>query len=579
MTRVLRASPPAFHALPPVLRFSVLVVLSGLCGCEPSPQEQAPDSTERLSLSPQFDALGLPPLDAYGISLVDFDDDGLSDISLVATEGLFLFHNEGDWVFRSVTAEFGLGNGDGANLLNAHSVIWVDIDDDGDLDLFVGRRVLPEDSGPGIDALKTPTLLRNDAGTLVDITESSGLDLSGAWEGAAFSDFTGDGVLDLILLGGVDASGQGSGSLGHEGSPGAMWRGTGDGNFELIAAADACTGPEDSESWGVLALDLDEDGDQDLLQANDFREATLCLGRAGNGFDNGDELVPLLGGPMGMGAGDLNGDGCVDIYITNFDNPDNVLSFDPDLGFTDHYLAMVADGGDPSPPYSGYGLSLNDMDLDGDQDVLWVAAYDTGAGGSAPGTLALARAAESAAGRRLFYASLGDDPTFSGSHNGYGLAHGDLDGDGDLDFGVAVDRSPRDEFGSPLAPPADMVDRSFLLRNDTARDGRGWLSVTLQQEAPNRRAVGATVRVKAQGRVTARVVTAGSSFLSSHAYAQHFGLGLSERPDWVHVLWPGGSEQIFTDVDSGASTLVRSDESCVPAGSCGGIIIPCSGHD
>lgn len=354
-----------------------------------------------------------------------------------------------------------------------------------------------------------------------------------------------------------------------------MWRGNGDGTFEAIIGDAACTGPEDSESWGLLALDLNEDGNQDLLQANDFREATLCLGRSEGGFDNGDALVPLLGGPMGMGAGDLNGDGCVDIYISNFDNPDNVLTYSPD-GLTDHYLAMIGNGEDPSPPVSGYGLSLSDMDLDGDQDVLWVAAYDSGINGWSPGRLAVARTGDSPSGRRLVYASAGNDPVLTGTHNGYGLAHGDLDGDGDLDFGVGVDRSPQDEFGDVLDVPDDMVENSFLLRNDTPRNGRGWISLVLQQPAPNRRAVGATVRVKVGQRVTARVVTAGSSFLSSHDYPLHFGLGHHERPDWVHVRWPDGSTQTFTDLSPGSNTLVRSEQGCVPSGTCDDITIPCT---
>ncbi len=550
-----------------------------LWGCsEPIPSEDHPDSIERISLVPITDALELPPSHVYGISLADFDDDGLADVTLATVEGLFVFHNEGDWSFRDVRQELGLVGAAAPDLHHSHSVIWVDVDDDGDLDLFVGRRLLPQDSGPGIDALLAPAMLRNDEGLLLDVTSAAGLDLDGSWEGAAFSDFTGDGLLDLVLLGGIDASGEITEEFGHMGSPGGMWRGLGNGNFEAIEPALACTGPEDSESWGVIALDVDGDGDQDLLQAHDFRHPTLCLAQGDGSFEERADLVPALGSPMGLGTGDLTGDGCLDIYATNFENPDNVLSFDTELGFSDHYLAMVADGNDPAPASSGYGLSIHDTDLDGDQDVLWVAAYDAPltSSGPAPGRLAFARNGEGESGRRLVYANLGDDPVLAGSHNGFGLAHGDLDGDGDLDFAVGVDREPGNLFDDSLDLPSDLVDSSFLLRNDTPRDGRGWLSLTMQQDSPNRRAVGATVWVRANGRVTARVVTAGSSFLSSHAYPLHFGLGNSERPQWVQVRWPDGSEQIFTDVQAGAQTLVRSDEPCVPAGSCQDITIPCT---
>ncbi len=161
-----------------------------LWGCsEPAPPEDHPDSIERISLVPVTDALELPPSHVYGISLADFDDDGLADVNLATIEGLFVFHNEGDWSFRDVRQELGLVGAAAPDLHHSHSVIWVDVDDDGDLDLFIGRRLLPQNSGPGIDALLAPALLRNDAGLLVDVTSAAGLDRDGSWEGAAFSDF------------------------------------------------------------------------------------------------------------------------------------------------------------------------------------------------------------------------------------------------------------------------------------------------------------------------------------------------------------------------------------------------------
>jgi len=547
------------------------------CCSSPPPDDESPDSTEPITLVADSDSLALPPLRAYGISLVDYDDDGLADVTLAAVSGLYVFHNEGEWAFRDVTAELGLSGAAAPDLANSYAVVWVDVDDDGDLDLFVSRRLLPQDSGPGIHALRTPLLLRAQGGQLVDITAESGLAVEGSWEGAAFSDLDGDGRLDLVLTGGVDASGENNGEFGHTGSGGAMWRGLGDGTFERLDGAAACTGPEDSESWGVLALDVDGDGDQDVLQANDFIPATFCLNQGDGTFADGDELMPTLGSPMGLGAGDINGDGCLDIYATNFENPDNVLSFDGTGLVTDYYLSMVANGNDPSPTASGYGLSIQDADLDGDQDVLWVSAFESGVAqpGLSPGRLALARGGEGTANRRLVYASLGDEPTLAGSHNGYGMAHGDLDGDGDLDVAVSVDSEPRDDQGQPLTMPADFVDTTFLLRNDTPRDGRAWLSLRLEQDAPNRRAVGATVRIKVEGRVTARVVTAGSSFLSSHDYPLHFGLGHSDAPEWVHVRWPDGATQLITNLGAGARSLVRSAQACVPEGSCDGLVVPC----
>jgi len=552
-------------------------VLALLPACSSSGPDLLPDSAEPLSLEPLTDALPSTPARAYGISLADFDDDGIADVTLAAVSGLHIYRGLGDFHFEDVTQALLAGTSPEADLEHSYAPIWVDVDDDGDLDLFVGRRVLPQDSGPGVDALRSPLLLRQDAGLLTDISATSGLDSRGSWEGASFADFNGDGLLDLVVAGGVDATGENSAALGYTGSLGGTWRNLGGGSFQKMSGEQECTGPTDSESWGVIALDVDLDGDQDIIEANDFRPATFCRNRGDGSFELADDLVPELGSPMGLAAGDLTGDGCVDVYATNFENPDNILSFQGVTGFSDHYLAMIADGGDPSPAASGYGVSLNDVDLDGDQDVLWVSSYESGVAtaGVSPGVLALARRSDSPNGPRLVYASAGLNPILHGSYHGFGLAHGDLDGDGDLDFGISIDSAPRDEHEQLLEVPDEFVTRSLLLRNDTERDGRGWISIELRQDAPNRRAIGAIVTVRAQGRTTSRVLTAGSSFLSSHALPLHFGLGQDTQPEYVHVRWPDGSEQFFTDLDAGRNQINRSAQTCIPAGSCLGLTAPC----
>ncbi len=557
---------------------SILLTATTLLPACSGPGPELPtDSTEPISLQPLTDALPAPPARAHGISLADFDDDGIADVTLAAVSGLRIYKGLGDFTFEDITEQLLAGASPAPDLEHSYAPIWVDIDDDGDLDLFVSRRVLPQDSGPGIDALRSPLLLRQDEDGLTDISASSGLDSRGSWEGASFADLSGDGLLDLVIAGGVDASSETNAALGYTGSLGGTWRNLGDGSFQKMSGEQACSGPEDSESWGVIALDVDRDGDQDIIEANDFRPATFCRNRGDGSFEPADDLVPDLGSPMGLAAGDLTGDGCIDVYATNFENPDNVLSFQNDSGFTDHYLAMVADGSDPSPGASGYGVSLHDVDLDGDQDVLWVSSYESGVAtaGVSPGRLALARRGDSPNGPRLVYASAGQDAILHGSYHGFGLAHGDLDGDGDLDFGISIDDAPRDEHEQLIVVPDEFVTRSLLLRNDTERDGREWIAIELRQDAPNRRAIGAIVSVRVQGRTTSRVLTAGSSFLSSHALPLHFGLGRDTQPEFVHVRWPGGGEQFFTDLNPGLNRITRSGESCVPAGSCEGFTAPC----
>ena len=541
-----------------------------------------------IRLTPLIEPLGLEPMRTYGVALVDFDEDGLPDVTLAAKEGLFLLRNAGNWAFEDVTADWGVDSASlGDNVRQAHGVIWVDIDDDGDLDLFLVRRVRLLDDGPGVQSRLTPTLfLNNGKGRLLVGTQASGLNVQGYWEGAAFGDLDGDQDLDLIVLGGINSNSDWYENPGFAGSPGKLFRNTGSGVFEDATADWDCAGPEDSESWEVLALDLDGDGDTDLVEANDRRPSTICLNGGGGTFvDLGDSVSLNFGSPMGLDAGDLNGDGCLDVYGTNFGFPDTVLNFAPDGQFTEIYQSLVGVGQDVSAPVSGYGVSIHDTDLDGDQDVIWVAAYDTNVSDNTiePGILAYAEGDRAGGVPSLRYISPGPDELFVSGHNSYGLAHGDLDGDGDLDFVVGVDHDPMvSDGGEPRngrqGPPlADVASNSFLLRNDSYTEGFHHLSVTLRQEAPNARAVGAAVFVRAAGQQTGRALTSGSSFLSSHALPLHFGLGADPQPEWVLVRWPDGFEQIFTDVPGGAVTLTRSESACVPEGTCSDIALGCGG--
>jgi len=538
-----------------------------------------------ILLVPDADSLGLPPLKTYGVSLVDFDEDGRPDVTLAAKEGLYLLRNLGDWNFEDVTESMGLRDPALADRVEqAHAVVWVDLDDDGDLDLFVVRRRRMQDVGPGVDGggLSSSLFLRTGPEELTDFTSQSGLEVDGFWEGPAFGDLDGDGDLDLIVLGGINTTIFG-GTPGYMGSPARLWRNQGGGIFEEMSSQSGCTGPADSESWQVLAVDFEGDGDMDLFEANDRRASTLCLNDGSGVFhDLSGEISLNFGSPMGLAVGDLNGDACIEVYGTNFGQPDTALNFDSTGGFIEVYQGLLGVNPDPSAPVSGYGVSLNDTDLDGDQDLLWVAAYDIGffSNSLLPGIVAYARNSGQGASS-LRYLSPGPDPMLADDHNSYGMAHGDIDGDGDLDFLVGVDYDPpvASDFQPPLtvepAPLPATTARSFLLRNDTVQTGRGFVSITLRQPAPNLRAVGATVVVRAGSKRTTRALMAGSSYNSTHAYPLHFGLGSRERPDWVFVRWPDGYEQLFTNIPGGNVTIERSEDICVPAGSCGGIAPEC----
>tara|TARA_Y100001968_G_scaffold304002_1_gene318633 strand:+ start:58 stop:1848 length:1791 start_codon:yes stop_codon:yes gene_type:complete len=539
-----------------------------------------------VELEPLTEPLGLPPLKASGVSLVDFDDDGLPDLTIAAKEGLQVLRNRGDWQFEDAADALGLDDAQLATRLElAHAVIWVDIDDDGDLDLFMTRRLRTSDiTAQTVNAQPPALLMRGADGRLQDFTAQSGLELAGYWEGAAFGDLDGDGDLDLVMLGGIDPEGNSSGGM-FSGTPARLWRNEGGGLFSDFSAASNCTGPADGESWQTVILDLDGDGDQDILQANDFQNSTLCVNDGSGYFSSwqGSGSMDFSASAMGLSVGDLTGDGCLEIYVTNFAQADATLNFDGQGNFTEVYLSLLGSHPDPSPPLSGYGVSLSDVDLDGDQDLLWVAAYDLAnpAQGQLPGALKFARNRGDTPDGRLIYQQPGSAVMLDGIHNAYGLAHGDLDGDGDLDYLVGVDRDPPgpEDYEPPLSdapiPLPEVASSSFLLRNNSELNGRNFLSIRLRQPTPNPRAVGAVVRVSIDGKLATRAVMAGSSYNSSHAYPLHFGLGEASRPDWVQVTWPDGHSQLFTELSGGVQQIERGSEGCIPAGSCAEIEAGC----
>ena len=532
----------------------VLAAAAGLivlvCGCS-DPAPDAPNAgVTPVSLGPigaiyfhhSPTAFEVPP-DAYrGAALVDFDGDGALDITLAGRAGVILLRGTGDGRFSRLE-----GAPEGPN--EANGLAWADVDADGDLDLVVTTR-------DGKDQLWR----QRDNGGAFDVSE---LPIDTAAEGATLGDLDGDGDLDLIIAQGAVTQ---NGVLGSNGAPNVAYRNDGTGSFEDATATWNLGGVAGGETFAGVLLDIDDDGDMDVLYIHDNANDQL-LENPGDGtafLDTSSTWLP--DDPtsiMGVALGDYDGDGRLDLYGTTASN-DRLYVRGPDNELVNRYADAVGTGVDQSVAQVGWGVAMADFDHNGRLDVLTTSSYASGSeypgGPDGPGTLVLLRQT-SGGGElgKLVDVSGQAGEVFERSLDGWGLAVGDVDGDGDLDVLLAAST----DLGGGTVPAGDDPLRGPALLLNTTREASEQRSLQLTLDAPDstdRYAVGALVTIEGAGSAPTRVqlVSAGTSYLSQHARALHFGMGLETATRVVKVRWPDGAEQIFGALPPGRHTLTRN---------------------
>ncbi len=490
-----------------------------------------------------------------GVALFDMDGDG--DLDAFFTPGgrvdapasdqdtARLFRNRGDGTFDDVSA------GSGADVPGyAMGVTAGDVDGDGDPDLFMTR-------------YGQHVLLRNDGGgRFRDITREANLVTSSWGSSAAFVDMDRDGDLDLYVANYLDWSPareivcyneMGSrdfcGPRSYQApTTDLLFRNEGDGTFTDITAS-AGIDRARGNGLGVLAADFDGDGWLDIFVSNDgspnflwinqkdgtFVERGLLLGCAVD--ENGSAKAG-----MGISAEDLDGDDDLDLIVGNlFSETDSLFRWNG-RSFEDRTRAA----GLATRPqmFTRFAMIFADFDQDGCLDLF------------------------EANGRVMRHAKIwGDDPyaepnlVFRGSCLGTfteilpegataspllgssrGAAAGDLDGDGALDL-IVVNRDG----------PAS------VLRNASPDRGR-WIALRVLERS-GADALGATVRLHAGGRLHRRDVRASGSYVSSMPAIIHVGLGEATVATAVEVTWVDGSRQLFGDLPAGQlATLRRSTD-------------------
>ena len=420
-------------------------------------------------------------LDSYGCgsSAADFDGDGDLDLYVTALGPNSLWENLGNGRFRDVTVPAGVGDPSWSM-----SSAWADVDRDGDLDLYVtnyvdfevGDGVRCHDEATGLERYCNPSAYRGQRDTLY-------LNLGGG----RFADATVDSGLGELAEAGM----------------------------------------------GVVFADLDDDGWVDLYLTNDTHPNRLFINRGDGTFDD----FSLLSGAalsdtgkaeagMGVDAGDVDGDGRLDLIATNFSHETNALYRNQGGGlFLDvRFAARIAEA---SLLSLGFGVALADLDQDTDLDLVVANGhvFDNADRISSGVSHAQVNHLFENQGGRF---SLIDD-AFSEVRVSRGLALADLEGDGDLDLVFSTNDGVAEVY-----------------RNDGQHGG--WLQVDLEAPGANPTAIGARLRVTTAGPASLnREVRAGSSYLSQSATTVHYGIADAERVD-VEVRWPDGKRQRLAQI-------------------------------
>ena len=504
----------------------------------------------------------LPETLGSGCAFLDYDADGWQDLLLVngmdwpghkrQRSTLRLYRNNRNGTFTDVTRAAGLDVE-----LYGMGVAVGDFDNDGFPDLFVtsvGQNRLFRNTGKG---------------RFVDITRASGLGGREAFSTSAmWVDIDRDGLLDLFVCNYVRWSAEHDVFCSVDGkrksycTPEAyrgetcwLFRNRGNGTFEDLTATCGIF-DSSSKALGVALVDHDQDGWPDILVANDtqpnklyrnlrngtFRDVALEAGVALS--DDGKARAG-----MGVDVADFTNSGRAGVAITNFEGEMIGLYRAQESGLYQD-VATRSGVGAASRDRLGFGCVFADVDLDGALDLVVANGHIDDTVRNIRGNVGYAQAPHlflnQGSGTFRDVASEAGGG-FAQPRVGRGLAYGDFDRDGDVDLLITTNN------GSPV-----------LFRNDQTAGNRS-LRFRLVGVTSNRDAIGASVRIFHDGASQTRVVKSGSSYLSQSEFPVTFGVGKRDRVDRVVIAWPGGRTEEFKNVAAGKAYDCVEGTGIVPA--------------
>lgn len=431
-----------------------------------------------------------------GITFFDYDNDGWDDLTICSAQGdpvHFLKNINGTFVVHNLSLP--------DNNKQTKQANWVDIDNDGDNDLF-----LTSDN--------SSVKLYENLGNMImeDITDSSGM-LTDPFPtyGASWGDYNNDGYLDVFL------------SIRDLTIPNILYKNNGDNTFTLVNN-EAGLLTTAFTSFCSAFLDYDKDGDQDIYVSND-KPSTPNLMYQNNGDGTFTEVGTLTGtnlyiDAMSVTVDDINHDGWLDIYVTNDDNDSALLINNQDGTFSDMAVQYQVTFNS-----LGWGAVFLDADNDADMD-LYVSGETNG---SFPQYMSSAFYENNSNGQFIL-----DNTVIPYDFaESYSNAIGDIDNDGYPE--IAVNHINNDNIS--------------LWENGTSQNNN-WLKVKLEGTTSNRNGIGSLIEISINDDKQYRYTLCGEGYLSQNSGTEIFGVGGNTIIDYVKVTWLSGIEDVLYDVSA-----------------------------